>query len=130
MAAEEVVFGVITTGAESDLEQVTNIARSMVGRWGMSQKVGRLSILPAEQQAQGQYAAAETLDLLDGEVRRIVEECYDRAVRMLREHRDQLDVLAATLLDQETLDEAAAYAAAGIDRATAHGPSPVPVPTT
>jgi len=117
MAAEDVVFGVITTGAESDLEQVTNIARSMVGRWGMSEKVGRLSILPADQaQAQGQFAAQETLDIVDGEARRIVEECYAQAVSMLREHRDKLDSLSATLLERETLDEADAYAAAGIDR--------------
>ncbi|HEY3681597.1 MAG TPA: ATP-dependent zinc metalloprotease FtsH [Streptosporangiaceae bacterium] len=117
MAAEDVVFGLITTGAESDLEQVTNIARSMVGRWGMSERVGRLSILPADQaQAQGQFAAQETLDLVDGEARRIVEECYGQALSMLREHRDKLDSLAGTLLERETLDEADAYSAAGIAR--------------
>ena len=132
MAAEDVVFGVITTGAESDLEQVTNIARSMVGRWGMSQKVGRLSILPADQaQAQGQFAAQETLDIVDGEARRVVEECYQQAVSMLREHRDKLDSLSTVLLERETLDEADAYAAAGVDHPTnpeaeePHGALPV-----
>ena len=130
MAAEDLVFGVITTGAESDLEQVTKIARSMVGRWGMSEKVGRLSILPSDQQqAQGQFAAQETLDIVDAEVRRIVEECYERAQAMLRTHRDKLDSLAETLLDRETLDEADAYAAAGITRPPTE-PATTPALTT
>ncbi len=79
MAAEQVVYGVITTGAENDLEQVTNIARGMVARWGMSEKVGRLSALPNDaQQAYGLAAAPDTLDTIDGEMRRIVDECYER----------------------------------------------------
>lgn len=118
MAAEQVVFGVITTGAESDLEQVTNIARGMAGRWGMSERVGRLTAIPSDaQQAYGLSAAPATLDTVDAEMRRIVDECYERALRQLREHRDQLDALAAALLENETLEEAAAYRAAGITRA-------------
>ncbi|MEV3922022.1 ATP-dependent zinc metalloprotease FtsH [Actinomadura coerulea] len=117
MAAEELVFGVITTGSESDLEQVTKIARGMVGRWGMSQKIGPLSILPADgSDPMGQYAAQGTLDAVDLEARRIVDECYAEALETLRTHRDKLDSLAAALLENETLDEAAAYAAAGVDR--------------
>ncbi|WP_243725541.1 ATP-dependent zinc metalloprotease FtsH [Actinomadura rubrisoli] len=117
MAAEELVFGVITTGSESDLEQVTKIARGMVGRWGMSQKVGPLSILPADgMDPMGQYAAQGTLDAVDLEARRIVDECYAEALQTLRANRDKLDSLAATLLAEETLDEEAAYAAAGVDR--------------
>ncbi|MFE0100892.1 ATP-dependent zinc metalloprotease FtsH [Streptomyces sp. NPDC059009] len=119
MAAEHVVYGVITTGAENDLEQVTNIARGMVGRWGMSERVGRLSALPGDaQQAYGLAAAPETLDTIDGEMRRIVDECYESACRQLREHRGQLDDLAAALLENETLEEAAAYRIAGITRLT------------
>ncbi|MEV5976845.1 ATP-dependent zinc metalloprotease FtsH [Streptomyces sp. NPDC052114] len=122
MAAEHVVYGVITTGAENDLEQVTNIARGMVGRWGMSERVGRLSALPNDaQQAYGLSAAPETLDAIDGEMRRIVDECYDRACRQLREHRGQLDALAAALLENETLEEADAYRIAGITRLTKDG---------
>ncbi|QNS03869.1 ATP-dependent zinc metalloprotease FtsH [Streptomyces xanthii] len=117
MAAEQVVYGVITTGAENDLEQVTNIARGMVARWGMSEKVGRLSALPSDaQQAYGLSAAPDTLDVIDGEMRRIVDECYDEACRKLRENRDKLDALASALLENETLEEADAYRIAGVTR--------------
>lgn len=117
MAAEQVVFGVVTTGAESDLEQVTGLARGMVGRWGMSHKVGRLTAIPADaQQAYGLVAAPATLDAVDGEMRRIVDECYEEACRLLGNNRDRLDSLAGALLENETLDEVAAYRAAGITR--------------
>ncbi|MEU7059651.1 ATP-dependent zinc metalloprotease FtsH [Streptomyces sp. NPDC046197] len=117
MAAEYVVYGVITTGSESDLEQVTNIARGMVARWGMSEQVGRLSALPSDaQQAYGLSAAPQTLDVIDAEMRRIVDECYEEACRKLREHRGQLDALTEALMENETLDEADAYRVAGITR--------------
>lgn len=117
MAAEQVVYDVITTGAENDLEQVTNLVRGMVGRWGMSERVGRLTAIPSDgQSAYGLSAAPATLDAVDAEMRRIVDECYVEACRLLREHRSQLDDLAEALLAAETLDEAAAYAAAGIPR--------------
>ncbi|MFD8977065.1 ATP-dependent zinc metalloprotease FtsH [Streptomyces sp. NPDC059593] len=117
MAAERVVFDTITTGAESDLEQVTSIARGMVGRWGMSDRVGRLTAIPSDaQQAYGLSAAPATLDAVEHEMRRIVDECYESAVRQLNDHRPQLDALAAALLANETLEEVAAYRAAGITR--------------
>ncbi|MEW1829493.1 ATP-dependent zinc metalloprotease FtsH [Streptomyces sp. NPDC088196] len=117
MAAEQVVYGVITTGAENDLEQVTNIARGMVARWGMSERVGRLSALPSDaQQAYGLSAAPGTLDVIDHEMRRIVDECYDEAIRKLGDHRGQLDSLAAALLENETLEETDAYRIAGVTR--------------
>ncbi|MEV7556248.1 ATP-dependent zinc metalloprotease FtsH [Streptomyces sp. NPDC089795] len=123
MAAEHVVYEVITTGAENDLEQVTNIVRGMVGRWGMSERIGRLTAIPSD--GQGPYglsAAPATLDAVDHEMRRIVDECYVEACRLLRDHRPQLDALAEALLAAETLDEPAAYAAAGIARLTkGHG---------
>ncbi|MFF7332537.1 ATP-dependent zinc metalloprotease FtsH [Streptomyces sp. NPDC090306] len=119
MAAEQVVFGVVTTGSENDLEQVTNLARGMVARWGMSERVGRLSALPGDaQQAYGLAAAPRTLDVIDIEMRRIVDDCYDEACRKLREHRGQLDALSSALLENETLDEADAYRIAGITRLT------------
>ncbi|MCD7444102.1 ATP-dependent zinc metalloprotease FtsH [Streptomyces lincolnensis] len=119
MAAEQVVYGVVTTGAENDLEQVTGIARGMVARWGMSDRVGRLSALPNDaQQAYGLSAAPQTLDVIDSEMRRIVDECYDEACRKLAEHRGQLDALAEALLANETLEEADAYRIAGISRLT------------
>ncbi|WP_033354237.1 ATP-dependent zinc metalloprotease FtsH [Kitasatospora aureofaciens] len=117
MAAEQVVYGVITTGAESDLEQITNIARGMAGRWGMSERVGRLTAVPSDAQgAYGLSAAPTTLDAVDEEARRIVAECYEDAVRILTEQRPRLDALAAALLEAETLDEEAAYRAAGVPR--------------
>ncbi|SEE49310.1 cell division protease FtsH [Streptomyces sp. Ag109_O5-10] len=119
MAAEQVVYGVITTGSESDLEQVTSIARGMVSRWGMSEEVGRLSALPSDaQQAYGLAAAPQTLDVIDTEMRRIVDECYEEARRKLRDHRGRLDALAQALLENETLEEADAYRIAGITRLT------------
>ncbi|WP_329185507.1 ATP-dependent zinc metalloprotease FtsH [Actinacidiphila glaucinigra] len=117
MAAEHVVFGVVTTGAENDLEQVTNVVRGMVGRWGMSEKVGPLSAIPADsQQPYGLSAAPATLDVIDAEMRRIVDECYGTACRLLSRHREQLDALAERLLEAETLEEGEAYEAAGIPR--------------
>ena len=105
-AAEQVVYGDFTTGAESDLEQVTRIARMMVGRWGMSEKVGMVSVLPGPQDepllfpGQGPGGPSEeTRQLIDSEVRRIVEECYAEAIATLTEHRDQLESLTRRLLD-------------------------------
>ncbi|MFJ5264542.1 ATP-dependent zinc metalloprotease FtsH [Streptomyces sp. NPDC088387] len=119
MAAEHVVYGVVTTGSENDLEQVTGIARGMVARWGMSPEVGRLSALPNDaQQAYGLAAAPQTLDAIDSEMRRIVDECYEEACRKLRDHRGQLDELAAALLEHETLEEPDAYRIAGVTRLT------------
>ncbi|MFF3622300.1 ATP-dependent zinc metalloprotease FtsH [Streptomyces sp. NPDC002467] len=119
MAAEQTVYDVITTGAENDLEQVTNIVRGMVGRWGMSERIGRLTAIPSDAQSPyGLTAAPATLDAVDHEMRRIVDECYVEACRLLREHRPKLDALAEALLANETLDETAAYAAAGIPRLT------------
>ena len=123
-AAEEVVFTDVTTGAESDLDQVSTIARQMVGRWGMSDTIGPVTVIPPPGQESPfglDGVAPATKELVDREVRRIVEECYDEAVATLHGHRDQLDRLAHALLQQETLDEDEAYAAAGITRETAPG---------
>jgi cell division protease FtsH len=121
-AAEDVVYGEVTTGAESDLDQATVVARQMVGRWGMSEAVGPVSVLPRPDQVspfEPDGVAPATRDLVDSEVRRLLEDCYAEAVATLRDNRERLDRLARTLLERETLDEDAAYAAAGISRATA-----------
>jgi cell division protease FtsH len=117
-AAEELVYGNVTTGAESDLEQVTSIARQMVGRWGMSDVIGLVSVLPPPgEERYGQVQVSnDTHELVDREVRRIVEACYERARRALAENRDKLESLTQALLEHETLDEDDAYAAAGVDR--------------
>jgi cell division protease FtsH len=121
--AEEVVYGKITTGAESDLEQLTQIARQMVGRWGMSDKIGPLTVLPSEAQGPlfpgASETSAQTQATIDEEVRRIVDECHDAATRLLTDHREQLDRLAHALLTAETLDAPAAYAAAGVQMRSA-----------
>ncbi len=122
-AAEELVYGDITTGAESDLEQVTRIARLMVGRWGMSEAIGPVSMLPAPDQEQlvlpgsADALSETTRNLIESETRRIIDECYSRALGKLRENRARLDRLAAALLEHETLDELDAYRVAGLERA-------------
>ena len=121
------IFGVVTTGAENDLEMVTRIARSMVGRWGMSERIGTLSVLPAEGDPRMAGVSDGLLDAVDEEVRRITDECYAEARRLLREHRAKLDAIVAQLLEHENLDEPEIYAAAGIERPPATLPLP-PVP--
>jgi cell division protease FtsH len=126
MAAEQEVFNIVTTGAESDLETVTRIARSMVGRWGMSERIGPLSVLPPEGDPRMAGVSDGLLDAVDEEVRRITDECYAHARRLLRENRDKLDAIVAQLLVHESLDEPEIYAAAGIARpADPHPPEPV-----
>ena len=120
-AAEEVVYGTTSTGAESDLDQVSRIARQMVGRWGMSPKIGSIAVLPAEGTEQpflgdSNGPSQATRELVDAEARRIVDECYARALEVLRDNRDRLERLADALLRHETLDADAAYEAAGVER--------------
>jgi cell division protease FtsH len=129
-AAEDLIFGEVTSGAEADLEQVTMIGRQMVGRWGMSREVGLVSVLPGGPDdylppSAGGVSEA-TRQLVDLEVRRIIDECYSTAVELLGENRSRLDALAATLLDRETLDEADAYRAAGftVDGQSSNGHRP------
>jgi cell division protease FtsH len=114
-AAEQIIYGRATTGAEGDLEQVSKLARMMVGRWGMSEAIGPMSVLPPDDEGPLAHGAVaeSTRQLIDVEARRIVEECYEHALGRLGEHRAQLESLARALLDRETLDEVDAYAAAG-----------------
>jgi cell division protease FtsH len=126
--AEELVFDDITTGAENDIEQVTQLARSMVGRWGMSERVGFLAVIPRDGGSpltRSPWSDA-TREAVDAEVRRIVDESHDRVQRLLTKHRDKLDALALALLEHETLDQDAVYATAGI----APGATPARRPAT
>jgi cell division protease FtsH len=115
--AEEVIYGKITTGAESDIQQLTQIARQMVGRWGMSDKVGPVAVLPSDGAGPFLPGASETSPqtqyVIDEEVRRLIDEAHDEVTQLLTDHRDQLESLARALLAAETLDAADAYAAAG-----------------
>jgi cell division protease FtsH len=118
--AEEIVFGTITTGAESDIQQLTGIARGMVGRWGMSTTIGPIAVLPQDQNGPllpgAQQTSETTQRIVDEEVRRIVDEAYEGVRRMLTEHRHQLESLTEALLRDETLDQDPAYDAAQVPR--------------
>jgi cell division protease FtsH len=127
-AAEEVVFGETSTGAESDIQQLTEIARQMVGRWGMSSAIGPVAVIPRDGMGSFLPGAAEvssdTQRVVDEEVRRIVDESHQQVIALLQQNRSKLDSLASALLEHETLDEADAYAAAGVPReATPSGDS-------
>jgi cell division protease FtsH len=114
-AAEEVVFGDQTTGAEGDIVQVTALVRQMVGRWGMNSTIGMVAVLPRDGgNPWGDLASPRTLELLDDEVRRTVEAAYDEVVALLAAERSRLDALAEALLDRETLDQIDAYRIAGL----------------
>ncbi len=118
--AEEVVFGNITTGAESDIQHLTEIARRMVGRWGMSRLIGPIAVIPMEGSSPffpGVAEASEsTQRVVDEEIRRIVESSHAEVTELLNTYRANLDSLVAGLLEHETLDEADAYEAAGLER--------------
>ncbi len=131
--AEEIVFGNITTGAESDIQQLTRIARHMVGRWGMSPAIGPITVIPIDGAGPFLPGASETSEatqrLVDDEVRRIVESAHAEVGELLRAHRGNLDSLVAALLEHETLDEADAYAAAGLPARQSSVPTPEPAVT-
>ena len=129
-AAEEVVYGNETTGAESDIRQATQLVRNMVGRFGMSDEIGFLSVLPQDGDGSAlmpgvSEVSERTRQRIDDEMRRIVGEAHDDAVRLLSENRDRLDSLAQALFQAETLEGPEAYAAAGLDPA-ATAPSAEP----
>src|SRR5688572_13510083 len=112
-SAEEIVYGTRTTGAENDIEQATNLARAMVTRWGMSEKLGTVQLTPRENPflgGSGGYGTVkpyseETARTIDEEVLRIIDESHEEALRLLTKHRGELDALAQALLEHETLDE-------------------------
>ncbi len=111
-AAEETVFGEITTGASNDLEKVTEIARSMVQRWGMSEKLGplvygkkeELVFLGKELGEQRDYSEA-VAQQIDAEVQRIVAEAHEMALKTLSENRERLERIARALIEIESLDQ-------------------------
>jgi cell division protease FtsH len=111
-AAEVSVFGDPTTGAEGDIEQVTFIARRMVGSWGMSRNLGLVAVLP--EATLESTVSQRTQELLDEEVRKLVEAADSEVEALIRAERTRLDALAEALLERETLDEVDAYAAANV----------------
>ena len=112
-AAEEIVFGDVTTGAQMDFRQATQIARLMVCEWGMSEALGPQSFGEREELLflgrevnRTQSFSEETARRIDAEISRILRESYAEALRLLREHRDRLDLMARLLLERETLSGA------------------------
>jgi cell division protease FtsH len=110
--AEEVVFGYdkVSSGASSDIQYATGLARDMVTRWGMSDELGPLQYAEADEEVFLGYSmnrqknmSNETAQAIDKEIRRIVETGYDRAKHVLTEHRQELETLAQALLEYETL---------------------------
>lgn len=110
-AAEEVVYGTRTTGAENDIEQATELARSMVTRWGMSDKLGMVQLASRQNPflgvSQGRHVqiSEHTAALIDAEVQKIIHDSHEQAKQLLHKHRKQLDALVEALLLRETLDE-------------------------
>jgi cell division protease FtsH len=133
--AEEIVFHEISTGAQNDLELATQIARAMVVEYGMSEKLGPLSLGHEEPSPffGGSKVSGATEQLIDEEVARLLNEAHDEAQRVLTEHRELLDKLSALLLVIETIDgeDLEAYAAGTKpipDAETARRDMPVAVP--
>jgi cell division protease FtsH len=124
-AAEEIVYGTKTTGAESDIEQATALARRMVMRWGMSERIGLVQLAPRENpylSIPNGYAGTrefseETAKAIDAEVRKIIGESHEQARRLLSAHRKQLDALFEALLARETLNEPEILEVTGLPRA-------------
>src|SRR5690606_27768595 len=121
-AAEEIVYGTRTTGAENDIEQATGIARQMVTRWGMSDDLGMVQLAPRQNSWTGQTGgfigekpySDETARRIDAEVLRIINECHEEAKALLRRHRGELDRLVEALLEKEALDEKQILEATGL----------------
>jgi cell division protease FtsH len=124
-AAEEIVYGTKTTGAESDIEQATSLARRMVTRWGMSDRIGMIQLAPRdnpylsgpEGYGSSKPFSEETARAIDEEVRRIIDESHAEARRLLVLHRAKLDALAKALLERETLNEDEILEVTGLPRA-------------
>jgi cell division protease FtsH len=112
-AAEQIVFGDVTTGAENDLQQITAIARQMVTRWGMSPEVGLLALDGTSQDnflgvdmGRPRWYSEVTAERVDQAIKKIVDDAYLDAVALLTRERHKLDALADALLKRESLDEA------------------------
>jgi cell division protease FtsH len=109
--AEEIIFGDITTGASNDLDKGTSLARAMVTRYGMSEKLGpmtfgereELVFLGREISEQRNYSE-DVAELIDDEVRLIIDQGYNKARKVLEEHRKELELLAKTLIEKETIN--------------------------
>ncbi|HXZ24622.1 MAG TPA: ATP-dependent zinc metalloprotease FtsH [Nitrospiria bacterium] len=111
-SAEEIVFGEISTGAQNDLQKATEIAKSMVKEYGMSEALGPIAyekerrplFLETGFAPSAKDYSEETAEAIDREIKRLIDEAHERALLLLKEHRDKLDRLAAALLEKEVLE--------------------------
>jgi cell division protease FtsH len=132
--AEEIIYASRTTGAENDIEQATGLARSMVTRWGMSDRLGMVQLAPRQNPYLGGSVgfggekpfSDETARIIDLEVQRIIDESHAEATRLLTWHRKALDALVRALLERETLDEMEILAVTGLAPAPPLEGAPVP----
>ena len=133
--AEEIVYGTRTTGAESDIEQASGLARNMVTRWGMSDRLGMVQLAPRQNVYLGNALgfggekpfSEETARMIDLEVQGIINESHQEATRLLTMHRKELDALVQALLKRETLDEQEILEVTGLPPAPALEGRPLPV---
>jgi cell division protease FtsH len=137
-AAEEIIYGTKTTGAESDIEQATSLARQMVTHWGMSERLGMVQLAPRENpylRGTGGYSGArpfseETAKVIDAEVLKIIGESHAEARRLLTIYREQLEALARALMERETLDEQEILKVTALPRVSALENQKLPVAKT
>ena len=111
--AEEMTLGFdgVTTGASNDIERATKMARAMVTKWGLSEKMGPLAyeedegeVFLGKQMSQRKHVSEQTSEEIDREVRAIIDSCYHRAKELLESNRDKLDLMAEALMQYETID--------------------------
>ncbi len=110
-ASEEIIFHEVSTGAQNDLEVATALARKMVTRFGMSEKLGHLTFGHKEEQIflgrdimEQQNYSDQTALIIDQEIRKVIDECYERAKSELLKHQDKLKLLAEKLLEKEIME--------------------------
>ena len=116
--AEELVFNDITTGAQNDIKHATELARNMVGLWGMSDVIGPVTVITEDRQLPLPGASdisPVTQQLVDEKVRHLIENAHKEVTQLMSANRSKLDALAQALLEHETLAQDEAYAAAGIE---------------
>jgi cell division protease FtsH len=120
-AAEQIIFNEVTTGAVSDLRQVTSIARAMVSQFGMSDAIGPLNYGDDERQpflgyslSQGRNYSEETAAKIDAEVHRLIEDAYGQTLRLMENHQDKLEALARALLEKEVIGQQEMYEIVGM----------------
>jgi len=111
-ASEEVVFDEVSTGAQDDIKRATELARDMVTQYGMSERLGHRTIGRRHTQiflgrdiSEERNYSEDTAKVIDEEVKKIVDSCYELAKKKLTENKDKLDLLAEKLMDKETMDE-------------------------